>query len=47
VSEESLDVRWWDAAALPAPEPDLVDLVRLARHRTRTHPPRAVAPNGY
>lgn len=33
VSEESLDVRWWPADALPDPEPDLVDLVALARVR--------------
>ncbi|MEN8671697.1 NUDIX domain-containing protein [Nocardioides sp.] len=33
VSEESLDVRWWPADALPDPEPELLDLVRLARAR--------------
>jgi len=33
VSKESLDVRWWPADALPAPEPDLVELVALARAR--------------
>jgi 8-oxo-dGTP pyrophosphatase MutT (NUDIX family) len=33
VSEESLDVRWWPADALPDPEPDLVELVALARAR--------------
>jgi 8-oxo-dGTP pyrophosphatase MutT (NUDIX family) len=33
VSEESLDVRWWPYDALPDPEPDLVDLVALARAR--------------
>jgi 8-oxo-dGTP pyrophosphatase MutT (NUDIX family) len=33
VSEESLDVRWWPAAALPDPEADLVQLVALARAR--------------
>ena len=33
VSEESLDVRWWPADALPEPEPDLVELVALARAR--------------
>jgi 8-oxo-dGTP pyrophosphatase MutT (NUDIX family) len=32
-SEESLDVRWWPADALPDPQPDMVDLVRLARDR--------------
>jgi 8-oxo-dGTP pyrophosphatase MutT (NUDIX family) len=33
VSEESLDVRWWPADALPDPQPDLVELVALARQR--------------
>ena len=33
VSEESLDVRWWPVDALPDPEPDLVELVSLARSR--------------
>lgn len=33
VSAESLDVRWWPAAALPDPEPDLLDLVAWARER--------------
>jgi 8-oxo-dGTP pyrophosphatase MutT (NUDIX family) len=33
VSEESLDVRWWPVDALPDPEPDLVELVRLALDR--------------
>ena len=33
VSEESLDVRWWPAEALPDPDPDLVELVALARRR--------------
>ena len=33
VSEESLDVRWWPVDALPDPEPDLVELVALARAR--------------
>jgi 8-oxo-dGTP pyrophosphatase MutT (NUDIX family) len=35
VSEESLDVRWWPADALPDPDPDLVELVALARARLR------------
>lgn len=30
VSDESLDVRWWPADALPDPDPDLVELVKLA-----------------
>jgi 8-oxo-dGTP pyrophosphatase MutT (NUDIX family) len=33
VSEESLDVRWWPADALPEPEADLVELVALSRAR--------------
>jgi 8-oxo-dGTP pyrophosphatase MutT (NUDIX family) len=33
VSEESLDVRWWPADALPDPDPDLVELVALAVRR--------------
>ncbi len=31
ISEESLDVRWWPADALPDPEPELMELVRLAQ----------------
>lgn len=33
VSDESLDVRWWPADALPDPEPEMVELVALARER--------------
>jgi len=33
VSEESIDVRWWPADALPDPQPDLVELVELALAR--------------
>jgi len=33
VSEESLDVAWWPADALPDPQPDLVELVALTRAR--------------
>jgi 8-oxo-dGTP pyrophosphatase MutT (NUDIX family) len=33
VSEESLDVRWWPADAMPDPQADLVELVALARAR--------------
>jgi 8-oxo-dGTP pyrophosphatase MutT (NUDIX family) len=33
VSEESLDVRWFDCDDLPTDEPDMVDLIRLARER--------------
>lgn len=35
LSEESLDLRWWPVDALPDPEADLVELVRLARVRLR------------
>jgi 8-oxo-dGTP pyrophosphatase MutT (NUDIX family) len=31
VSAESLDVRWWPADGLPDPEPELMELVRLAQ----------------
>lgn len=33
VSDESLDVRWFDVEDLPTDEPDMVDLIRLARAR--------------
>lgn len=33
VSEESLDVRWFSVQDLPTDEPDMVDLIRLARER--------------
>jgi 8-oxo-dGTP pyrophosphatase MutT (NUDIX family) len=33
VSEESLEVRWWPVDALPEPEPEMVELVRLALAR--------------
>ncbi|HET9858470.1 MAG TPA: NUDIX hydrolase [Nocardioidaceae bacterium] len=36
VSEESLDVRWWPADALPTDDPNMVELVQLARKRLRT-----------
>ena len=35
-SEESLDVRWWPADQLPEPEPDMVELVQLARERLQS-----------
>jgi 8-oxo-dGTP pyrophosphatase MutT (NUDIX family) len=38
VSEESLDVRWWSADALPDPGSDLVELVTLARARLAQSP---------
>lgn len=36
VSDESLDVRWWPRDALPTQDPDMHDLVRLARERWST-----------
>jgi 8-oxo-dGTP pyrophosphatase MutT (NUDIX family) len=33
VSEESLDVRWWPVEDLPTDEPDMLELVSLARRR--------------
>jgi 8-oxo-dGTP pyrophosphatase MutT (NUDIX family) len=50
VSDESLDVRWWPADALPDPESDLVELVALARARimgqasSSTSPGSSLAP---
>ncbi|GAA1478693.1 NUDIX hydrolase [Nocardioides aestuarii] len=44
VSEESLDVRWWPADALP--DDDLADLVRLARERQSTSPGASVPSSG-
>lgn len=35
VSEESLDLRWWPVDALPDPEPELVEAVRLALTRAQ------------
>ena len=43
VSEESLDVRWWPADALPDPDPDLVELVALARTRLSAGSPQSAA----
>lgn len=33
VSEESLDVRWWPVDAIPDPEDDLIELIKLAQAR--------------
>jgi 8-oxo-dGTP pyrophosphatase MutT (NUDIX family) len=33
VSDESLDVRWWPVDGLPTDEPDMLELVELARKR--------------
>jgi 8-oxo-dGTP pyrophosphatase MutT (NUDIX family) len=44
VSEESLEVRWWPADALPDPEADLVELVTLARARLQSSAGSSRAP---
>jgi hypothetical protein len=36
VSDESLDIRWFPADALPTDEPDMVELVGLAAGRSFT-----------
>ena len=36
ISAESLDVRWWPADALPDPEPELAELVRLAIEKVQS-----------
>ena len=36
VSEESVDVRWWPADALPDPEPEMMELVDLALGRLQS-----------
>ena len=36
VSEESLDVAWWPADALPDPQPDMLELVSLSRARVQS-----------
>ena len=36
VSEESHDVRWWPAGALPDSTPEMVRLVELAKERTQS-----------
>lgn len=33
ISDESLDIRWFSVHDLPTDEPDMVDLIRLARAR--------------
>ncbi|MEU6134032.1 NUDIX hydrolase [Nocardioides sp. NPDC047086] len=33
VSEESLDVRWWPVDAIPDPEPEMIELIKLAQSR--------------
>lgn len=44
VSAESLDVRWWPADALPDPEPEMLELVALARERLADRAGRAAQP---
>jgi 8-oxo-dGTP pyrophosphatase MutT (NUDIX family) len=42
VSEESLEVRWWPADALPTDAADMRELVRLARERLQTRSSPAI-----
>jgi len=43
-SDESLAVRWWPLAGLPDLEPEMHDLIRLARARLQVSPPASLAP---
>lgn len=43
VSEESLDVRWFPVGDLPTEEPDMIELVRLARQSQGSRPSDAAA----
>ena len=44
VSDESLDVRWWPLDALPDLEPELHELIALARARVQSSAPSSRAP---
>jgi 8-oxo-dGTP pyrophosphatase MutT (NUDIX family) len=44
VSDESVDVRWWPVAAVGDLEPELVELVALARERAQASAPSSRAP---
>jgi 8-oxo-dGTP pyrophosphatase MutT (NUDIX family) len=44
VSDESLDVRWWPVDALPTPEPEMHELIALARERLQSSAPSSRAP---
>ena len=46
VTEESLDLRWWPADALPDPDPDLVELVALGRARLAQSPSASASASG-
>jgi 8-oxo-dGTP pyrophosphatase MutT (NUDIX family) len=43
-SDESLAVRWWPLAGLPDLEPEMHELIRLARARLQVSPPASLAP---
>ncbi len=43
-SDESLEVRWWPLAGLPDLEPEMHELIRLARTRLQSPPPASLAP---
>ncbi|HEY2878567.1 NUDIX hydrolase [Nocardioides sp.] len=42
--DESLEVRWWPLAGLPDLEPEMHELIRLARTRLQSPPPASLAP---
>jgi 8-oxo-dGTP pyrophosphatase MutT (NUDIX family) len=44
VSDESLDVRWWPVDAVDDLEPELVELLALARQRAQSTAPSSRAP---
>jgi 8-oxo-dGTP pyrophosphatase MutT (NUDIX family) len=44
VSDESLDVRWWQLDALPDLEPEMHALIALARERLQSSTPSSRAP---
>jgi 8-oxo-dGTP pyrophosphatase MutT (NUDIX family) len=43
-SDESLEVRWWPVAELPNLEPEMHELIRLARASLQSPPPASLAP---
>jgi 8-oxo-dGTP pyrophosphatase MutT (NUDIX family) len=44
LTDESLDVRWWPVEDVAGLDPELVELVELARHRAQSPAPSSRAP---